>query len=438
MQPHEAGTVAGFFSLVSTTVDTNLANIDVQAGTFQMEGNTTSLGNPTNTLTIENTFAVFAMWYSATNKLNKVVVVNDGGTILNGLGANIIVGPVVLTNTDNSGTPYCNINVANGASLAMTLNGPISGNGILNKITGTNTLTLTANSSTFNGGVILNVGKLVLSGILGTGTNVVASGATLTATGTNYGLVDASGTLLPGNAGVVGTFMAGAPGTGAGTPGLTMESGATAVFDLGANNGLGGTTNDLVVVNGDLTFNGNTLTVNPLTGGLAVGQPYTLFTYTGNLNLNSQTIIVSPFGHYTFTVDTSIPGQVNLIPFKDLGTHTSLTTSFWSDNANWDGVLLGAGDVLEFDGFVRLNNTNDTSVDTSYNGITFDGGSGLFILNGNPIVPTGTILNLSPNTETVDLELDFGSSFAANGQNGTLILGGTNQNTANLTTLTVA
>src|SRR5205807_3570335 len=45
---------ANFVGIVSAAIDTNLANINVQAGTLDLEGDLTGLGNPTSTLTVSS------------------------------------------------------------------------------------------------------------------------------------------------------------------------------------------------------------------------------------------------------------------------------------------------------------------------------------------------------------------------------------------------
>jgi len=65
----------------------------------------------------------------------------------------------------------------------------------------------------------------------------------------------------------------------------------------------------LIVVNGDLIVNGNSITINPV--GLlktGVGNPYRLFNYTGNLIWNADLSVNCPV-NYTFTLDTNTPAR---------------------------------------------------------------------------------------------------------------------------------
>ena len=75
-------------------------------------------------------------------------------------------------------------------------------------------------------------------------------------------------------------------------------------WDLGAAGVLGGPTNDLVVVNGDLTLDGQLTYGN---GKTPVPGEYTLFTYGGVLTDDGLTV---PAGD---SVDLSVPGEVRLV-----------------------------------------------------------------------------------------------------------------------------
>jgi len=215
---------------------------------------------------------------------------------------------------------------------------------------------------------------------------------------------------------------------------------ASVGFDLSGNaSAVGGGTNDLIVVNGDLTANGNTITINPL-DLLQIGPPgYRLFNYTGNLIWNSDLSFPS-VGGYTFAVDTNTLHQVNLVvsggpPIWNGG---SATDSNWTDPANWNGISIGSGSLLYFAGNNRLNNTNDTTADTTYGDLTFTLNAGPFALNGNSLTLGGNVVNNSANPQTVDLNLSFGANRTFNGAGNSLIIGGALTNTANLTTLTLA
>jgi autotransporter-associated beta strand protein len=404
-----------YVGLCNVTVDPALANVDIQAGTLSLQYNVTSMGNPANTLTIEA--GAYLDLYNLTNLLNKPIVMADTANINVTAGANTITGPVTL-----NGTGFF---IIGGTSLA--LNGALGGPGILSK-GGNSPLIINGNASGLTNGVSVTVGTLTLNGVVGGGlTNAAAT--TLTGTGTNNGLVDMNGTVFPGGSNAVGTLTVG---------GLILESGAAAGFDLNYDTTPGNGSNDLIVVNGDLTINGNTITINPLTL-LRKGIPYRLFNYTGSLIWNANLTVNDAVG-YTYAVNTNTPGQINLIasggpPVWDGG---SATTSNWSDAANWGGISIGAGNYLWFAGRNRLINNNDTSPGTVYNSLDFYTDAGNFVLNGNPIGLSGNIINESTNLQTIELGLSLGPTNTFNGATASLVIGGSITNASSLGTLTLS
>ena len=155
------------------------------------------------------------------------------------------------------------------------------------------TTILTGNSPSFTGGVQLYIGQMVLNGLIGSGITS-QSAPRFPARGTANGLVDVSGTFLPGGAGVAGTFHAGG--------GFTLESGAAVTMDLVPTAGVGGA-NDLIAVTGNLNLNGNNITINPLQGPWHTGT-YTLFTYTGTLSGSFGTASTVGSSRYRFNVES--------------------------------------------------------------------------------------------------------------------------------------
>lgn len=428
-------------SIVNATVDANLADINIQAGTLSVEVNTTGLGNPTRTLNLQSgaTLQLFA----PTNQLNKQFVIRDGGTVLNSSGANTIIGPMQLTNAN--ATAYCTFNVG---GTSLTLNNTITGDATIYKVTGGSPLVIAGNSPGFAGGGLFSAGTVTLTGtlsnalgisltagrfnvngsLLGAGVTT-ATGSIIAGGGTAAGAIGVSGTLLPGDTGVAGTLTVG---------GLTLEGSATVTNDLSAFATVGGGTNDLVQVNGNLVVNGGTIVVNAL-GLLQTGVPYRLFNYTGTLTWNADLSIPNS-GPYSFTWSTNTPGQVNLVvsggpPIWNGGSSVS---SLWSDATNWGGITVVPNDFLYFGGTNRLNNTNDATAGTTYSDITFVPSAGAFTLNGTDLTLGGTLLNNSTNAQTVNLGLNLGANRTFNGGTAGLIIGGVVSNTVNLTTNTLA
>src|SRR5204863_864107 len=69
--------------------------------------------------------------------------------------------------------------------------------------------------------------------------------------------------------------------------------------------------------------------------------------------------------------------------------------SNWTNPVNWDGNLTApvASDALVFGGTVRLTPNNDNAADTAFGPITFNAGSGAFVLGGNRILLSGDIID---------------------------------------------
>jgi fibronectin-binding autotransporter adhesin len=434
---------AGSFGLIGITVDPQLGDIEVQQGILSTEASITGVGNPNSNLFVwpGGTFQMFAV----TNLINKIFTLGSDGftttvSATSGTG-NTIIGPMNITND-------CFFNV--NTSVALTLNNVISGPGRIVKI-GAGLLTLSGNSPNYAGGLQLNSGSVAISGVMSNNAGVTVSVGTLTlngillgagltngagtsiiASGTNAGIADISGNLYPGPTNSIATFNIGG--------GLILEPGGSVAFDLGADTTPGSGSNDLIAVTGDLTVNGNSLTINPM-GILQTGisHPYVLFTYTGNLIWNGDLSVTGP-NNYIFAVDTNTPGQVRIVASggPPVWNGGSATTSNWSDPANWSGVTISSGNALFFAGSTRLNNNNDTPSDTSYTDIEFINGAGAFILNGNPIALGGSIINNSSNPQTINIGLDFNGTHTLNGASSPLIVGGGVTNNSGLSTLTLS
>ena len=301
-----------YFEWSSVSVDPALANINLLSGTWGVKGSTT-FGNPGSTLTL-SPGAQLVFW-NPNVYMNKAVDFQAGATISVGGGDHIMNGAMTLE------TGFCSFSIAGGTSL--TVSNVLSGNGTIYINGGTGTLVLGGNSPSYTGNVSLYTGSVVVNGTIG-GTMTSQSGTTVAGGGTVSGLADVSGALLPGTAGAAGTFHA--------QGGLTLEGGAAVTMDLAPTLGIGGGTNDLVAVTGDLTVNGNNITINPLVGTLATGT-YTLFTYTGNLIGSFGTAATVAQSRYGFTIDTSTAHQVKLIVS---GVANILAWNNGANNGQWD------------------------------------------------------------------------------------------------------
>ncbi len=253
-----------------------------------------------------------------------------------------------------------------GNNLSTTVSGVISDGGSsggtggqLIKV-GTGDLTLT-NTETYTGATTINGGTLTVNGSIALSSGVtVNSGGTLAGTGTVSSTVIASGgTLSPGNA------PGNAPGTITVAGSLTLNSGSTLSYQLGTANVVGGSTNDLTIVNGNLTINGGTLNVTN-SGSFGLGV-YQIIDYSGTLGgSGTLTIGTLPNGD-TGVIQTSISGQVNLV----VSNGTALTQF-------WDGATTtGDGTIHGGNGTWNNSTTNWTAANGAINA-SWQGGTAVF------------------------------------------------------------
>jgi autotransporter-associated beta strand protein len=202
---------ANFIGLASVTIDPSLANINIQAGTLDIEGTTTSLGNSGSTLTVSSnaTLELFNTVWATNQVLNKVFVLNDGAIVLNGSGANILMGTMTLNGNDNF----------NIGGTSLTFSNKFSGSGNLIK-TGSGTLVLNG-TNIYTGNTIISNGTLNLttSGVISKSPQItIASGATFSDSGivtvgsggiisSGGGTLSVGGVLIATN-GIIGTLAA--------------------------------------------------------------------------------------------------------------------------------------------------------------------------------------------------------------------------------------
>lgn len=96
-----------------------------------------------------------------------------------------------------------------------------------------------------------------------------------------------------------------------------------------------------------------------------------------------------------------------------------------SGERNWDTDSAPIStDNLIFAGLFRLTSNNNTTIDTSYAGITFDSTAGAFILTGNRITLGGNILSNSSILQTINLNLALSGNRTINTASGNITIGG--------------
>ncbi|MCG3101632.1 autotransporter-associated beta strand repeat-containing protein, partial [Enterobacter sp. DRP3] len=294
--------------------------------------------------------------------------VNSGGLIKGGTGTLVLAG----TNTYNTNTTISagilqvgnggtsgtlgtgTGNVVNNATLTFnrsdtgsSVAGIISGTGMVNQI-GTGTITLRGNN-TYTGATTVSAGSLYVNGnqSSATGLTTVLSGASLGGTGTIGGSVTIAGggTLTPGaSADSVGTLTI--------KGNLALSTGSILNYSLGQAGTVGGTLNDLTIVNGNLTL-GGTLNVVTSVGGTFDAGVYRIISYSGSLTNNGMALGLLPAGANA-TLQTSVAGQVNLI-------NNYAGTTFWDGTTGHDNSIIDGGSGIWNTGVGANSNWTDGS-----------------------------------------------------------------------------
>ncbi len=245
----------------------------------------------------------------------------------------------------------------------------------------------------------LDVSALGSSGLALSGQNQFLSGA-----GTvNGSLSDSSGTTI--GAGFAAT---GAAGTLTINGGLTLNSGSILTFGLANVTDVGGGTNDLIAVSGNLDIAGPTaINVNLISGAPGLGT-YTLFTY-GSFS-GSAANLTAPLGYSVINTGSSIGLVVTHVP-QNLTWKGDGSANVWDTDTteNWlDGGLPAyffAGDSVTFNAtgsdnpYINLDvNVSPASVTVNSSGYDFAGTGG--IATGKLTTSTGTLILENNNTYT--------------------------------------
>ncbi len=267
------------------------------------------------------------------------------------------------------------------------------------------TLALTGSGSITQSPLIAVWGSATLDVSGRSSTYELATGQTLRGTGTVVGNASLSGAVRPADAGTIGTLTM--------NGNVDFQPGATATFDLGTLTGVGGTTNDLLVVNGDLGAAG-TLQIN-VTEPLDTAGTYCLIKYTGARTGTFSVTVLN--GRYTPTLNYDTPGQVN-VTFAASAT-TSLTwkgtagyatwdqgtSTNWSDGSStWTSFF--ALDDVTFDGTAD-DNTAQLVDPVSPTSVTVSGGNDVAITGAGKITGIATLAKSGAGTLTISTANDF-------------------------------
>ncbi len=298
---------------------------------------------------------------------------------------------------------------------------------------GAGTVTLSATDSSYLGSTTINGGTLSFTGTkTGAGAVTVNSGGTLAGTGSITGAVTvaAGGRVAPG-AGGVGTLTL--------SDARTLQPGSELVFEFNAT-----PANDKISGAAEVTINGGGvyLYAEGTTTPWTTPGVYQLIQYTGTpAAANLSVLNPQPGLSYTFGTDgtwiTLTLAAVSVSEWTGGGANDN-----WNTSGNWTLTPTG-GETLTFGQLdaVRQVNVNDF-VGATFNGIFFDQ-NGTYTLSGNAISLGGSVVNLTPNTQTVNLDgltMTGTHTFAA--ASGDLVIGapiggayGLNKTGANALTL---
>ncbi|HEY1788044.1 MAG TPA: autotransporter-associated beta strand repeat-containing protein [Verrucomicrobiae bacterium] len=405
-----------YVAIVGIAVDGSLGDINILSGLLSIETTTSSLGDPSHTLTVDA--GATLQFYGTTANFSKQLVLNGDGvtTTLNcGNGAaNLFSGPITLNGA-------CIFN--SGTGDALLLAGSISGNGSLLKTgPGTNIL---SGSATFIGGTTISNGTLVVDGSL-SGAVAVDPGATLAGGGTASGTVTvSSGGVSPGDpaTSIIGTLNIGT---------LSLNN-ATLAFDLSPTPISG---NDLVNVTGGLTLSGNNvLQISPTTF-MNVGDQYTLIQYTGTplpSSVTNNLAVISARTGFSFSIvdPGTTPNAIKIQVMSALGNDfwTGAASSTWDTSSiNWlrnnNPVAFNSGDFANFNDTSSVTNVTLAGAEAA-GGITVSANSEVYnFIGGGKLTGTGglhvagiglVIDNSGTNDFTGPMLIDSGALILGNG-----------------------
>ncbi len=150
-------------------------------------------------------------------------------------------------------------------------------------------------------------------------------------------------------------------------------------------------------------------------------------------NANGQISFNGTYGMYdvivngvTYTLDLE-QGTTNyglMTPISSGIWNGGGSTNNFSTSGNWGGTALSANAPLVFAGSTRLTPNNDSTAGTEYGGVTFNSGSGAFVVGGNAINLAGDVINNSTNLQTVNIGLAMQANTNFNAASGDLAVGG--------------
>ncbi len=384
----DAGRTLSFASGLSVTFDTGsntgtiagLMAVDSTDALFKVGSGTLALGGA-NTFTAPVTVVEGSLLLANPLALQNSTLINvaSGGTLAIASGG----GTYAVNTISGNGTIALNdsfLTLGNNNSTS-SFGGTIGGSGSITKV-GSGTLTLSGTSSTYSGGTTIAGGTLAIAG---NGTGFGSLGAAPGSPTTNIS--------FSGNSALL--FLA--SGTLSANRTITLNSGVTGTFDVGANvvtflGGIGGsgTLNKVgagyLVLGGSSSYSGGTTVT---AGTLAIGSNNALGSGTvtvsgGNLLIGVANVTLA--NNFTFT-----GGQV-----------ASFDTTLAGSGATITGVINGTGGLSQGTGTLNLTNTNGYTGTTTISAggvlaLRFGSGANAVINGASPLYLSNGSLNLVGN-----------------------------------------
>ncbi len=376
-------------NIVNVNVDPALGDIEILGGILGYEANTQQLGDPTKTITVQSG-GTLSLW-SSLNPLNKQIVLNPGGQILNNNGNNSLAATATITlnggtvsSSNSTFTIPAPVTVAadsfiNTSGGAVTLTGTLSGTNSLTKVGASgNTLSFNGDASGFSGSVNATAGTVQIlnsTNPLGNTSKITLTNSTTTFGGTGTRL------LLNGTNGSV-----------------VLNS--TPLQMTGAFSGTNELRTSIASANGDNTFGGPINIDGPVNAGIYADSG----TFTLNSNITGNLSLGLLFRGASSNAAGILNGTVNT-PAANFNKTDNATWTVNSTGNNWANtmvqvgkLILGANDALATNAPLTMGQNDGASPILELNGFNQTVG-GLSIVQGSG--GTKTITNSSGTLSTL-------------------------------------
>ena len=387
-------------AVATLTLATNTANlVDVNSVTLgSMAGNVSGSTAAAGTLNLNGGA------FKVNNDLTLASYDFSGsGTAIGTLNLNAGNFTVAGNVANAGGTSTLNLN-----SGTMSVGGDITSAGISTVNVSGGFLDLLPAGDSVKGN--LTVSNLVLNGTITNANNISVtslsgSGASLS----QAGVLTVAGSLNPGTALSAGTLTVGS---------LVLDSGTIWRVNLAGNPTPGGGVNDLLVVNGDLSFPNASLIIAQASSTLDTTTPYVLATYTGQLT--GLPTYPSTIGRYSLALvadETKVPKRLTLVvtgnPYLllwggELGSAWDVnTTQNWTNRLDNSPQFYFDSDQVQFDD-TSANPNVSLDVPVQPGGVTVNNNLSSYTFSGSGMIagPGGLAKN-----GTAQLTLNTSNTF---------------------------